>query len=526
MVSKKYSDKKPLPAYEAGRVNLYALILAGGTGSRFWPFSRELEPKQFMSDFGEARLTSVGQAGINIFGKESLLQNTISRLCGLVRPDKTYIITNHYHFHEVKRQIEKFRISDKNILLEPQGKNTAAAIGLCARLILKGNPQALLISLPADHYIRDMAGFRKTLRQAIECSDDDFLVTIGIRPDKPATGYGYIKISHRSPRRFGRGRQVTPTLRSGQAGHPDASVGAGRSVYYKVEKFLEKPGLSKAKRYAASKNYFWNSGIFVWKASVFMEEMRKYLPYLYSSLMSIAAKDDIIRVWPEIKPISVDYGIMEHSKRIALIPGDFGWSDLGSWDALQGLLPKDKRGNVIHADLIDYKSKGISAFSRGGRLIATLGLKDLIIADTPDALLVCDKNKAQDVKKIVEKLKLNKRKEHIAHTTDRRPWGSFTVLRIGDGFKIKLIEIEPGKRLSLQRHRRRAEHWVVVSGCAKVTSAGAVKLVKSNQSIYIAQGIKHRLENPAKTILKIVEVQTGTYLEEDDIERFEDDFKR
>jgi mannose-1-phosphate guanylyltransferase/mannose-6-phosphate isomerase len=492
MLSRKKSAEKPFPTYEAGngepsgRADLYALILAGGVGSRFWPFSRILEPKQF----------------INIFGNESLLQNTINRLKGLVSADKVYIITNRSYSNEVKKQIEKFRIPDANIILEPEGKNTAPAIGLCARLILKSDPRGVLIALPADHYIKDMKKFKETIRAAAVCAQDDFLVTIGIRPKKPATGYGYIKIEHRRAIR-------NDFVKS-----------------FKVHRFLEKPSLKKAKEYIKSKSYFWNSGIFVWKAAVFMDELRTYLPDLYSQLRKISAIEDIPKVWPRIKPISVDYGVMEHSKRIALVPAYFDWSDLGSWDTLRELLPKDRDGNVIQADSIDRDSKGICAFSRANRLIATIGLKDLIIADTPDALLVCNKDRAQEVKEIVDRLKSSKRKEHVSHMTDRRPWGSFTILQIGEGFKIKLIEIEPRKRLSLQAHRRRAEHWVVVSGCAKVNRGRDIVYVRSNQSIYIPKGVKHRLENPSDASLKIVEVQTGNYLEEDDIKRFDDDYRR
>lgn len=475
MVLKKYSNH-----------NLYALILAGGAGSRFWPFSRELEPKQF----------------INIIGNESLLQSTISRLDGLVKADKIYIITNRSYFYELKKQIEKYNIPDSNIILEPEGKNTAPAIAVCARLIGRYNKDAVLIVLPSDHCINPIGKFKACVRNAVACASDNFLVTIGIKPKKPATGYGYIKINYK------------------------LEVINYKFKAYKVEKFLEKPSLDKAKEYVRSRDYYWNSGIFIWKVSVFMDELRQYLPKLYSQLMSIESENDIKKVWPHIKPISVDCGILEHSKRIALLPADFCWTDLGSWDALDELLRKDKNGNVINADSIDYDSRGICTFSRSNRLIATIGLKDLIIADTPDALLVCDRNKTQEVKKIVEKMRLTKRKERVAHMTDKRPWGSSTVLAHAMGFKIKLIEIEPKKRLSLQSHRRRAEHWVVVSGCAKVTRRKKATLVRSNQSIYIPRGIKHRLENPADSILKIVEIQTGDYLEEDDIKRYDDDFKR
>jgi mannose-1-phosphate guanylyltransferase/mannose-6-phosphate isomerase len=293
-----------------------------------------------------------------------------------------------------------------------------------------------------------------------------------------------------------------------------------------VEKFLEKPNLIKAKAYFRDKRFYWNSGMFVWKAATFLEETRKYLPKLHTLLGMIRSVNDIEKVWPKIDPISVDYGIMERSNRIVLIPAPFYWTDLGSWDAMNALLPKDKSGNVIQADCLGVDSRGVSVFSRGGRLISLIGVKDMIIVDTPDALLVCDKHKSQDVKKVVDILKSSKRKEHITHTTEKRPWGSFTVLQSQAGFKIKLIEIGPKNRLSLQRHARRAEHWVVVSGCARVTTGRKKSLVHSNHSIYVPIGAKHRLENPGVVPLKIVEVQTGSYLGEDDIVRYEDDYGR
>ncbi len=469
-----------------GEDSLYAIILAGGVGSRFWPFSRELEPKQFLK----------------IIQDKSLLQDTVARLKGIVNPGNIYIITNKVYFFEIKRHIQGFKIPQENIILEPQGKNTAPAIGLCSRIISQRNKNASLIVLPADHYIRDVESFRKCLRQALSRAQDDYLVTIGISPKKPATGYGYIKIKSKIKNQ------------------------KSKIKYFEVDEFLEKPSLEKARKYAASKSYFWNSGIFVWKAAVFEQELRKYQPDLYSRLEKINSIEDIEKSWPGIKPVSVDYGVMEHSKRIALIPAEFDWSDLGSWDALEEVVPKDKKGNILSGDSIDVDSQGLCAFSRGNRLIATIGLKDLIIADTPDALLVCNRARTQEVKNVVEELKRKNRKEHILHLTDRRPWGSYTVLQIADGFKIKLIEIEPKKRLSLQAHRRRSEHWIVVAGSAKVIRGRDIIYVQANQSVYIPKGVKHRLENPGKSPLKIVEVQTGSYLEEDDIERFDDDYKR
>jgi len=456
----------------------YAVILAGGVGSRFWPFSRSLEPKQFMKIIGEA----------------SLLQATIQRLKGLVEARRIYIVTNNIYFYEVKAQVAKFGIPDVNIILEPQGKNTAPAVGLCARLISKIDKNALLLVLPSDHYIKSVENFRKTVKKAIACAGKDFLVTIGVKPNAPSTGYGYIK------------------------------VGEKKNGYFAVEKFLEKPDLNKAKRYFKDKEFFWNSGMFIWKASVFLDEARKYLPKLYADLQLIDSSEDIAEVWPKIEPISVDYGIMERSRKIALIPASFYWTDLGSWEALSEIFPKDKKGNIENVDTLNMDSQGVCVFARGNRLVSTIGVNNLVIADTPDALLVCDRSRTQDVKQLVEKLKTLKRKEHQVHLTERRPWGSFTILQQGPGFKIKLIELSPKKRLSLQRHKNRAEHWVVVSGMAKVTNAGKVVFVRSNESIYIPKGRKHRLENSLQQPLKIVEVQTGLYLEEDDIERFEDDF--
>ncbi|MBU0548536.1 MAG: mannose-1-phosphate guanylyltransferase/mannose-6-phosphate isomerase [Candidatus Omnitrophica bacterium] len=458
----------------------YAVILAGGVGSRFWPFSRELEPKQFMKIIGEA----------------SLLQATIQRLKGVVDPACIYIITNNIYFYEVKAQVAKFGIPDVNIILEPQGKNTAPAVGVCAKLISRIDKDAVLLVLPSDHYIKNISNFKKTVKKAIVCASKDLLVTIGIKPNAASTGYGYIKVDGK------------------------------KNGYITVEKFLEKPDLNKAKKYFKDKRFFWNSGMFTWKAAVFLEEAKKYLPKLYASLRLINSAEDIPKVWPRIEAVSVDYGIMERSRRIALIPASFYWTDLGSWDALAEIFPKDKKGNISSGDTLDVDSNGVCVFSKGNRLVSTIGVNNMVIADTPDALLVCDRSRTQDVKQLVERLKTLKRKEHQVHLTQARPWGSFTVLQQGIGFKIKLIEIMPGKRLSLQRHRSRAEHWVVVSGMAKITSAGKVSFARSNESVYIPKDRKHRLENPLRIPLKVVEVQTGVYLEEDDIERFEDDFKK
>ena len=458
----------------------YAVILAGGIGSRFWPFSRSLEPKHFMK----------------IIGQASLLQATIQRLKGVVAPARVYIITNNIYFYEVRTQVAKFGIPDKNIILEPEGKSTAPAVGVCAKLISRIDKEAVLLVLPSDHYIKNVVKFKNTLKKAILCAARDLLVTIGIKPSAPSTGYGYIKVDGK------------------------------KNGYIAVDRFLEKPDLGKAKKYFKDKKFFWNSGMFIWKASVFLYEVKRYLPKLYANLQLINSVSDISKVWPKIEAISVDYGIMERSSKIALIQASFYWTDLGSWDALAEIYPKDKKGNIANNDTLNVDSQGVCVFSRGNRLVSTIGVNNMVIADTPDALLVCDRNRTQDVKQLVEKLRMLKRKEHQVHLTERRPWGFFTVLQQGMGFKIKIIEIAPGKYLSLQRHKNRAEHWVVVSGVAKVTGPKKVSFVRSNESAYIPKGQKHRLENSLRKPLKIIEVQTGAYLEEDDIERFEDDFKK
>ncbi|MEW6008452.1 MAG: mannose-1-phosphate guanylyltransferase/mannose-6-phosphate isomerase [Candidatus Omnitrophota bacterium] len=467
--------------------HLYALILAGGVGSRFWPFSRELEPKQFL----------------NITGQGSLIQNTIRRLDKVVAPSNIYIISRNTYFYELKKQIKKFNIPESNILLEPQAKNTAPAIGLGSKFIAKLDKDAIVIVLPSDHYVPDYDNFRACIFKAAQIACLNFLVTIGIRPKRQSSGYGYIKVDRTKLFKL-----------------------ENRNIFYKVEKFFEKPSLEKIKKHFKGTDYFWNSGIFVWKASEFMDELKAYLPDLYKKIMSIRNNNDLVRVWKRVTPISVDYGILEHSKKIALIAANFSWADLGSWDALNEVLAKDVNGNVFQADSLDLGSKETCVFSRGNRLIATIGLEGLVIADTPDALLVCDRHKSQEVRKLIDDLKSLRRKEHIRHLCEKRPWGSYTVLQVGEGFKIKLVEIDPKKRLSLQSHSKRAEHWVVVHGCAKVTYSNKTKTVKSNQSIYIPKGTKHRLENITNLPLKIVEVQTGNYLEEDDIKRFEDDFDR
>lgn len=467
----------------------YALILAGGAGSRFWPLSREVEPKQFLM----------------LNGDKSLLQETIERIGPIISADRIFIITNErYKFHVVN-QAEKFSIPEANIILEPKGKNTAPAIGFAAKLISARDPDAVMVVLPADHYVRNKMKIHDTLNAAVNLAAKDYLVTIGIVPDAPHAGYGYIKMNDKIS---------TEGMEFPQ-----------RTKAYHVDKFVEKPDKKKAKRFLKNKKYLWNSGMFVWKTSVILSEIKKCLPDLYKKLALLNSRLNP-EVWGSIKPISIDYGVLEKSKKVAVITAeDLGWNDLGSWASLRKVYAKDMRGNVIHADSIDMGSRDITVFG-SNRLIATIGLKDVVVVDTDDALLVCDNDRTEDVKAVVETIKGNKRQEHTSHKTVKRPWGCYTVLNVGIGFKVKLITIAPYKRLSLQRHKYRSEHWIVVDGEVKITNGNKVYSLKANESTYIPMGGMHRLENLIGMPLKIVEIQCGKYTEEDDIERTDDDFER
>ncbi len=365
------------------RHSKYAVILAGGVGSRFWPLSRELEPKQFL----------------NLNGNKSLLQQTIRRILPLIPPQNIYIVGNCLYNFEIKRQIANFCIPERNIVLEPEGKNTAPAIGLAARFILLQHPGAIMFVFPSDHFISNERNFLQVLKQAERLAKKDYLVTLGISPTMPHTGYGYIKIKLKVKSKKLKVKSKKLKVSS-----------------YSVEKFIEKPDKKRAEKFFKDKRYFWNSGMFVWKAKVILEEIETYLPELMRSLQEIDSLKDINKkIWSKIKPISVDYGILEKSKRAAVVVAEnIGWSDLGSWPALAELLPKDENGNAIQADSIDIGSKNIVIFGNS-RLIATIGLKNLIISDTQDALLICERSRAEEVKEIVRILNQNGRCERSVH---------------------------------------------------------------------------------------------------------------
>jgi len=477
---------------------IYAVILAGGSGTRFWPLSRETCPKQMLQ----------------IVGEDTLLRQTIKRINGFLPSGNICIVTTEEKAQEIRFHLEPLGSWAKEIkfIREPVGRNTAPAIGLAAICLHHLSPESIMIVMPSDHAIPDRGKFLSHLKLGIQGAMKDYLVTFGIKPNRPEIGYGYIKV--------------------------DGSLKSEIDGLIKVERFVEKPDLQTAKNYLSDGNYFWNSGIFVWKTSKILSEIKKYLPTLYQTLKEIESvlfesdqpnklnkPSSLAMHYAKLESISIDYGIMERSRDVLMVPSIFAWSDLGSWTALDEMIEKDGDGNIFKGNTVDVGSQDSIIFA-GERVIATIGLKDMVVVDTPDATLVTSKERAQEVRKIVEVLKKNGREEHYIHKTVERPWGSYTVLEKGQGYKIKRIVLKPGAKISLQLHKRRSEHWVVVSGIARVTKEDETYSVRMNESTYIPINTKHRLENLGEIPVQIIEVQNGDYVEEDDIERFEDIYGR
>lgn len=472
---------------------MYAVIMAGGSGTRFWPLSREKMPKQLLK----------------IGGEDTLIRETVGRVLPLVRTRDIFIVTNQALAESINYQLSsKFGNSwDDNFILEPEAKNTAPALGLAALHLERVDPESVMVVLAADHFIRNTDEFLNLIRKAVEAARHGYLVTLGIKPSRPETGYGYIKSGEQCPE-------------------------AGIDGVNKVEAFVEKPDIDTAKEYLKKGNYYWNSGIFIWKTGTLLAEIEKYQPALHKGLGEIRKsigtdkEADVIKaVFKQFDPISIDYAVMEKTDRAAVIPADIGWSDVGSWTALDDVSERDASGNVIIGNVIDIGSRDSIVYAEK-RLVATIGLKDAVVVDTPDATLVCSKDRAQDVKKVVDELKKRKAEEHLTHRTVYRPWGSYTILEDGDRYKIKRLEINPGAKLSHQLHYHRSEHWVVVAGTARVSNGDKEYDVHPNESTYIPMSTKHRLENRGRIPLQIIEVQNGEYLEEDDIVRFDDDYNR
>ncbi len=475
-----------MPDKKINRKKVYGTILAGGIGSRFWPLSRVTTPKQVLK----------------VVGDESLLKATIKRLSPLIPPSRVFIVTSEEQANTIK---DHLRYDGKPVssgyIIEPMGRNTAPAIGLAALEFFRKDPEAVMAVLPADHVIEDTVTFKRALTAAIEAATDGHLVTFGILPTAPETGYGYIKAASKRAKKID-----------------------GFAVQ-QVDRFVEKPNLQRAKKYVKDGGYYWNSGIFVWKAARLLEEIETHLPELYKMLMAISGQTDFSKAYASLTPISIDHGILEKAADVVVIPVNFRWSDMGSWTSFDELLPGDKNGNIVKGRVVDISSKN-SILVGSDRLLATIGVEDMIVVDTPDATLVCPKSRAQEVKDVVEVIKKKGYSETQYHVTTKRPWGSYTVMEEGNGYKIKKIVVEPGKRLSLQSHKKRSEHWVVIAGRARVQRGEEAVTIKVNESTYIPRGVRHRLENPGKIPLEIIEVQSGGYLKEDDIVRYDDDYKR
>lgn len=472
---------------QKNRENTYPIILAGGTGSRLWPLSREAFPKQFLSFNNDL----------------TLLQATIQRLQPLDY-ETPLVISNENHRFIVAEQLRQMNVLASNIMLEPVGRNTAPAIALAAFYLMQQDKDAALLVLAADHLIVDTQAFCNSIKQAESFIQADKLVTFGIVPNKPETGYGYIRC----------GDSLS-------------------EVAYKVDAFVEKPNLETAQKYIASQQYLWNSGMFAFKASTYLTELKKFRPDIYEiceqSLVSTEKDLDFIRVNADIFKTcpedSIDYAVMEKTQDSMVIPMDAGWNDVGAWSSLWEVTPKNKEGNVLKGDVLTVNSRNNYIYAEQG-LVATVGINDMVVVQTKDAVLVAAKDAVQDIKKVVSSLKASNRSEYKLHREVYRPWGKYDSIDSSVRYQVKRITVKPGQKLSVQMHHHRAEHWVVVTGTARVMVDDNEQLITENESVYIPLGAKHYLENPGKIDLELIEVQVGPYLGEDDIVRFEDRYGR
>lgn len=465
------------------------IILSGGSGTRLWPLSRKNLPKQFLE----------------LAGSGTLFQQTVARSRALVGVDAPIVVCSEEHRFLVAEQLRAMKVLGASILLEPMARNTAPAIALAAWQALAKDADATLLVLPADHLIGDTGSFTEAVDKALPLANEGWLVTFGIRPEGPETGFGYIK-------------------------RAEALGDEG----FRVERFVEKPDAATAKQYLVSGDYVWNSGMFLFRASRFLEELHQCAPAMHAATQSAfeAAKADLdfVRIdkdaFAASPDNSIDYAVMEKTSRAAVVPVSCAWSDIGSWDALWAASKRDADGNRLEGDVIAIDSRNCFVRGTERRLVAAMGLEDIVIVDTPDAVLVAPRARVQEVKKLVDKIKADGRQEHMFHRKVYRPWGSYDSIDMGERFQVKRITVKPGAALSLQKHHHRAEHWVIVSGTAEVTRNEEVFLVAENESTFLPLGAVHRLRNPGKVPLELIEVQSGSYLGEDDIVRLEDVYGR
>lgn len=462
------------------------VILSGGAGTRLWPMSRKQYPKQFID------ITGAGN---------TMLQLAAMRTHSFGDP---IIVCSEQHRFIVGEQLQAVGITPRAIILEPVARNTAAAIATAAHVARGIDENAIIAVFPADHMINDVSGFTKALEQGIEICQGGYLVTFGVTPDKPETGYGYIHTS-------------------------DKPVGNG----FEVNRFVEKPDLDTACKFLADGNYLWNSGMFMFCADVLLAELNQTESRIVENTaqaIAVAKQDlDFLRLDPEAfaqcENISIDYALMEKSERVVSVALDVGWSDIGSWESIWQQAEKNQDDNLLIGDVISQDSSGCLVHSHE-KLTAIVGVNDLLIVDTDDSLLIVDKKASQGVKQVVELLQQQGRKERLHHRIVHRPWGSYDAIKNGERYQVKQLLVKPGASLSLQLHHHRAEHWVVVEGTALVVLGEEQKILAENESIYIPVGVKHQLSNPGKLPLKVIEVQSGAYLGEDDIVRFEDIYNR
>ncbi|MBT8339960.1 MAG: mannose-1-phosphate guanylyltransferase/mannose-6-phosphate isomerase [Desulfatitalea sp.] len=471
---------------------LTPVILAGGSGTRLWPLSRKRYPKQFMQ----------------LVDEHSLLQSTITRLADIEGLQAPILLCNDAHRFIVAEQLRSINVQPGAIVLEPVGRNTAPALTVAALMaVARQGGEAILAALPADHHIQKVSGFVETVKQGISYAEKEYLVTFGITPNAPETGYGYIKKG--------------PTLQNG-----DLSAWA-------IDRFVEKPDHDTAVRYMNSGEYLWNSGMFMFKAGKLLAEMEAHAPEILSACRKALARGredlDFFRLdqtaFAQCPSDSIDYAVMEKTTDGVMLALACDWSDLGSWEALWQAGPKDDRQNVVHGDVIlqDVRRSFVHATSR---LVTAVGLNDHVVVETKDAVFVAPREQVQQVKALVDQLKARQREETLTHRNVYRPWGSYEDVDVSERFLVKRITVKPKAKLSMQKHFHRAEHWVVVKGTALVTRGDEQFILKEDQSAYIPLGIVHRLENPGKIPLELVEVQSGSYLAEDDVVRLDDVYGR